>query len=477
MNSMRISALIWLVCVGLCWGCSRSADQKTAGAPEKGAADKVAVDETPAVKVMPNEVAAADLAMNPEILFEFAVYLPETNADPLDVVDRLLKDKFTKFQRVEKIEPKVKGLVLAAKVMNDAQQDYKPPDREWLENFGHGLTSEQIEALQKATQVVVLDFAYAKEHAWDGMQAALEFADTLARETDGLLWDEHTAEVFTPQAWEERRLADWSEGIPDVAFQTSVHSYSKGQYMRAITKGMIKFGLPDVVVDEFSASMSHDLEQIASLFAQALAEGGEIDRPGQFDLNVKAIKNVKLREAQLSSLGKNGTGVALLSLHHGKWEEGDPENRLVEIAFDRYEGSDVHARQQKMVSAMFGSESSVVDVEHDEELRAASHRAVEKLPALRIALNAGLAPMEWIKVKALFETAKGNHELMWVEVTNWRSNEIEGHLRNEPRDIPDLHAGQIVHIDQSQVFDYLHKLPDGSVEGDETGEMIEKKGK
>ena len=58
--------------------------------------------------------------------------------------------------------------------------------------------------------------------------------------------------------------------------------------------------------------------------------------------------------------------MALLSLKKGVWEEGDPKNRLIEIAFDRYPGPDVHAKQEKLLSSFFGWEDSLTQVKHDE---------------------------------------------------------------------------------------------------------------
>ena len=46
-------------------------------------------------------------------------------------------------------------------------------------------------------------------------------------------------------------------------------------------------------------------------------------------------------------------------------EEGDPKNRLIEIVFHRYPGSDVHARQEKMLGSLFGWDDSVIPVKHD----------------------------------------------------------------------------------------------------------------
>jgi len=164
----------------------------------------------------------------------------------------------------------------------------------------------------------------------------------------------------------------------------------------------------------------------------------------------------------------------LLSLYEGTWERGDPNNRLVEIAFDRYPGVDIYAQQEKMLSSFFGWEDSLKLVKYDEELLAASQQAKEKLPSLRVAFNAGLTPSEFIQVKAPFATPDGGNEWMWVEVISWEGERITGLLRNKPFNIPDLHAGQIVEVSEGTVFDYIRKFSDGTQEGNETSKIIER---
>jgi uncharacterized protein YegJ (DUF2314 family) len=213
---------------------------------------------------------------------------------------------------------------------------------------------------------------------------------------------------------------------------------------------------------------------IINLLGQTLAEGAAPRKAGEFDLDIRSIKNPKVRDPQIESLKPNATSVALLSLKEGEWEKGDPQNRLIEITFDRFPGPDVHARQEKMLGSLFGWKDSVTPVRHDQELLEASRRARAKLPSLRAAFAAGLAPGEFIEVKAPFRTPDGGQEWMWVEVASWKGDRIKGLLRNEPFNVPKLHAGQEVDVSEATVFDYIRKLPDGTMEGNETGKVIER---
>jgi uncharacterized protein YegJ (DUF2314 family) len=409
------------------------------------------------------------------VSFQFAIYyLTDPIDKPLAALDELLAQKFRSFRRVAKRDDKPAEQVLCARIEADLTK-YRPPDLDSLKYFGHGLTPDQSEGLQKAHKALILDFAYPEEHVWDGMRSALSLTGDLARASAGLIWDEATREVFTPEAWAKRRIADWAEDVPDLSKHVVIHAYPKDGFVRAITLGMQKFGLPDLVIDQISWSLQRNMGHVMVLFAQALAENSTLRKPGEFDLSFDAIRNPKVREPQVKSLLPGATRVLLLSLTEGIWEEGDPKNRLIEIQFSRGKGPDIHAKQVQIIAQAFGSEDKITHVKHDEELKAASARARRRLPALRDEFNKGLAPGEVVLVKAPFDTADGGTEWMWVEVTSWDGDKITGLLSNDPQNIPSLHAGQSVMVSESRVFDFIRQRADGSAEGNETAKLIEQK--
>ena len=43
--------------------------------------------------------------------------------------------------------------------------------------------------------------------------------------------------------------------MPDLSKHLVIHAYQKGELVRAITLGMEKFGLPDLVIDQSSRSL------------------------------------------------------------------------------------------------------------------------------------------------------------------------------------------------------------------------------
>ena len=219
-----------------------------------------------------------------------------------------------------------------------------------------------------------------------------------ATKSGGLLWDEDTLEIFSTKKWHDIRIKSWTDEIPFISDQIVIHVYKSDEYVRAITLGMSKMGLPDIVVDNFSWSSIKGMGNLINLLSQSMAENKTIDRYGKYDLDIHSIKNQKAREPLLESLYDNAKALAYLVILKGTWEEGDPANLLIEINFDRYEGKDVHAKQDKLLSELFGSEDSISYIKHNQELLLASKKAKAKLPQLKKDFNSGLQPGEFIMV-------------------------------------------------------------------------------
>ena len=421
-----------------------------------------------------NQVIAGS-PMSASIHFQFAVYLPPGTAkDPLTLLGETLRKNYPALKLAAALPAKPSEMVVVARIQKNVGKEYAPPSIEALEYSGHGLSKDQVRQLQKSTQALILDFAHPNGEVWVALRTANQLVEQLARATNGFVWDEETREIFTPDAWGERRLASWATGIPTIEKQTTIHVYKKDEFVRAITLGMKKAGLPDVVVEDFGWSSENQVGNLINIFCQAMAEGTPLSVPGPFTVDLKNINDPVVRESQLKSFKKNATGVGYLQLKTAIADEGDPNNRLVELAFDRYDGRDPQAKKESLIGCFFGVEDKTTAIRHNEELLEASRKAKAQLPELYSRFNAGLKPGELILVKAPFKTRTGGNEWMWVEISHWKNKSVRGILENDPELVPDLHAGEVVEIREGDVFDYIHKYPNGRVEGNTTGEIIQK---
>lgn len=417
----------------------------------------------------PGAFAPAGPAMAEVASFELAVYLPARPPQaPMAAVDELLAGEFASLRRVEdepggKREPEVH-----VRVETDVPGTYAPPDEDGLARFGHGLTPGHRATLRGAQQALVLRFAIPRAQVFAAGRRACALAAELGARTDGVVWDEETREVFAPAAWKAQRVDEWTEEVPEVSRHTVIHAYRDGEYVRAITLGLRKFGLPDLVVQESPWSSNRQVGTLLNLTAQRLAEGGTVRAGGDLRLRLADIRSTPVR----AGVTADGTGEALVVLRNAPLEEGDPQNRLWAVSFDRDPGIDVHSRMEHALSTFFGATDDIRHVTHDDAILAASARARDRLPALHDAFAKGLEPGEILMVKAGFAKPDGGQEWMWVEVTSWKGSSINGLLQNDPFEVPDLHAGQKVSVAQREVFDYLLKRGDGTVEGNETGALI-----
>ena len=181
--------------------------------------------------------------------FQLAVYLlPRPAHDPAAALRKALAGQHAQVKPVAELPTEPREPLIYAHLQKNVRQKYRPPSLEYLGHAAHGLSHEQAEGLQKSEQAFILEFAHPKQNVWTALKTANTVVEEIARRTGGLVWDEETREVFSPDAWHQTRLASWTAEIPNVSSQTVIHIYKNDDYVRAISLGMAKMGLPDVVV-------------------------------------------------------------------------------------------------------------------------------------------------------------------------------------------------------------------------------------
>ena len=208
------------------------------------------------------------------------------------------------------------------------------------------------------------------------------------------------------------------------------------------------------------------------LVSQSIVEGSRLSEDSSIEISIDSLAETNYKQRLQSSLIANARSEVDVLIGDAKWEEGDPDNYLIEILFDNVAGESVQIRQEVLLSSIFGWEDKVSYVKHNQLIEDASMRAKSKLKGLKSDFNLGLEPGEFIQVKAPFTTPDDGVEWMWVEVMEWKGDKIKGLLKNQPKHIPELKGGSVVTVKESEIFDYFRIYPDGSSEGNETGELI-----
>jgi len=399
-------------------------------------------------------------------VFQAAIYFPAKPAvDPKRVFRELASKRAPELEIVaEGAEPTDLPAVF---VGQPKIEDYAPPTLESLAYFGRGLTDEEKRVVASSKHVLTFAFLENTADAAKGIARASTLLSGVAERSGGYVWDESTRELFSKAAFAERN----AQATTSVLDQIALHSYADGTFLRIVTLGMQKLGLPDL---ELNHVIGHDARPagiLVNMLCQRLIEGAAPDSNGRFVVAIDEIQDGRTR-ALSEPRGEGAQGRTELLLRDGKPREGDPENRLLEVFFGESKDVDVHERRARALYALLGRTDNIVNVEHDQALLAASARARSRLMALKPAFLKQADSRERLAVKAPFVTDDGGTEWMWVEVVRWEGKTIYGVLLNEPAAVSKLVPGAKVEVAEDEVFDYMLTHADGTSEGNETQELL-----
>lgn len=418
----------------------------------------------------PTANAASESPETQKILLGYVLFVEREPATPYrQTVEHVLATTANAPALVDEL-PQAPGELV---VTLFADIDQPPPPKDYLRMLSRGLDDAEIERVAKAGDSI----GFAFVHGGDEPVARLRRADAavlaVADALDAWIFDPEARLIYSRAAFRKQRL-----DVPtSVAGQVAVHQYETDDgRVRVVTLGMSKFGQPDLVVERTTWFAAGWMELVELATAQLMIEGRRPDASGAFRLSLDEVRAKEVRDRVTSDLREGARREGTLSLRTASLQEGDADNALLEISFDRFAGVDKLAQQSDGLKVVFGWNEAMVELEPDAELEAASATARKGLPALRDAFNAGLEPGEFVMVKSPFAKDEGTDgkEWMWVEVTSWKGDAIYGVLRNEPFYIAKLHVGQRVQVSMAEVFDWMRIQPDGTQTGGTTNAVIER---
>lgn len=91
---------------------------------------------------------------------------------------------------------------------------------------------------------------------------------------------------------------------------------------------------------------------------------------------------------------------------------------------------------------------------------------------MKARFQSGLKPGQVLFVKHGFQTAGQSSEYIWVAVNRWAGSKGAGHVANEPHDVPNLGEGDLIELDEADIFDWMLQLSDDRLEGGYTEEVV-----
>jgi len=346
-----------------------------------------------------------------------------------------------------------------------AMDEWVAPTPTELQYFGIGLADGDAEAIGTATVCGAVATAVPPADAPAMQRGVLLTLHEVAMQHDGWVVDLETRQTFTPEALHAQRLEDWTGGVPDLENHIAFHLYDNGDYLRMVSVGMGKFGLPDLVHEAVLASDAEAMTAIANLSAQRLAEGQPVGAEGVLVVDPSQLRHEALRTVWAAATA-DGEGELSVHLKVAPLAEGDADNRLWELTYGETAGEERFAAHVAAQARLFGATPDEVTMDaHDEELLAASARSKVELEELLSEVPTLMMEGHQLSVKGPFPTTGGGNEWMWVEVRQIDGTTFTGALINDPHDVPSLAYGDTVSVELEDAFDYVLNSPDGSRRG------------
>jgi uncharacterized protein YegJ (DUF2314 family) len=272
------------------------------------------------------------------------------------------------------------------------------------------------------------------------------------------------------------------------------------------TRGMMRFGLPDLEMQDVPANLVKSMLLVVNGVAQYLveqstqaaeaceAQGGEdLDELRHLEIAEEILltrENVRLsykkrgeepqealrqeeeqHEQSETSAAEGGVVPLRLALHLAP--DSPP---LLHILPPRSVTTSLPIWYNQLLSDLFGA-ASMRDIPtlvrtaqtNDPTVLQAQQESLKTLTQVKRRFQNGFRSGEVLYIKHGFLLTSGNHEYMWINVTHWdESGEIRGQLANDPRSRLDLRVGQEVSLLESDVFDWLITYLDGRTEGGHT---------
>ena len=392
--------------------------------------------------------------------------------------------------------------------------EFGRPDPEVLDSYGIGLGDAELGVLAGSAEVVVVEVATPRAGALATNLALNEHMGAFAASQGGVLEDLESRELFSQAAWQTQRVDAARSGRLQDLFRVEV--YGDGDWERLSTHGLVKLGLHELVIDDVFVDFADDLAASTVLMAAYAMDHGPWTG-GAVSLDVGAIRNAPTKQwlegfvctTEAPGTQQAGTGRATVAFTAADAREHDGDAAIAKPVFGDASVADPAERMGQFLDELWGygcrgtdAEATVADASPPTASDAALAVPVgpagdptevattpppptlEAAQAQAQAAFHGSVKSRWqdgalpagtrLMVKGPFRGPKDAVEWMWVEVAVWDAELLQGELLNEPNDIPDRHAGDAVVVDESEVYDYLLRFPDGTEEGALTEGLVQR---
>lgn len=365
--------------------------------------------------------------------------------------------------------------------------DVQPRDRlptppvELLRYLSAG--EDEIRRFQDSTHVVLVGMPAAVLPPHFGLWGAIAAARATAAALDGVVFDPALPKLM-PLTWPMEPVPAHGrvEVTEQIIIPFSVERHGLGWMT---TKGMVKFGLPELEIRDVPPSVAEMLMTVVNGMARhLLARVARLEGAGAPPRELVLEPEIRLSLQDMAGDAAEGPveppegvrGWSLIRLQYKPGRRGS--SAFLTLLPPRGFGGDQGVWLYSLLEDLFGGEDTLRTVEADSEAMEAAHmRAVQELPEAKRRFQAGLQPGETLYVKHGFPTGENGHEYMWLVVNTWHGDQLRAQIANDPQIRLDLRAGQEVTLRDADIFDWMLTGRNGSREGGYTVAVVEREGR
>jgi uncharacterized protein YegJ (DUF2314 family) len=256
------------------------------------------------------------------------------------------------------------------------------------------------------------------------------------------------------------------------------------------TKGMNRFGLPDLEMCDVPPNLAQPLLPVMNGLAQRLARAAmryseesaetlEESPPeflplrAEFTFSVEDVRQAYDRGEETNDIPETYGETRIRLEMRDSTEENEINPLIRVIPPSDFEG-EMGVWLNSILDELFGSNPNLEIVEKgDAAMEEAHQQAISELSLVKARFQNGFRSGEVLHVKYGFPTADDGHEYMWVAITRWEGNRLVGRLANDPQYRHDLRAGQTIEVPEEDVYDWLIIHADGFMEGAYTNKVLQ----
>jgi hypothetical protein len=356
--------------------------------------------------------------------------------------------------------------------------DYILPPKDTIDTLAPGLTPEERSKVHSRATAVVVRVSGPVNVNHVPARTLFAIAAYLAEKLDGFVYDEAVRRVETSsQALEHAIKVPLGQPVFQPGHIRIMFFREEEGTARLVTLGMIRFGLPDLVMRGASMATGSRLHYVINAVAhQLVAE--KLGLPITVTLDDVARALGKKRE-ELATKPDASKSLRLDAVDAQR-VEGDPENQeiseLVPASSSREEARVTREAWDEAVIGLFGTAPEYVEANFGSKLEELATRTRRDLPGVIKKFEGGQGELLlWSRFPVPPESRSDGGpatESLWIQVASCDTKACSGTPTGSPVLAANVAMGKTTSVPRDKVDDWLMRLPDGGTAGGESIKIL-----